>query len=385
MKKIVFFCLFLLSFAILMPIFPQHAAADISGYSINFTAKSYNSNTGEYLDAEGFNPATSVFAADYSDIANAGSITFIGKEVAIGEEATSKTFTYKWQSASGQIMSNSSNLTLYKTATEYDTPLIAVGETRYKLTITDESNNILEKAISVRITDTYNSCSLCTFDPIIPAEINSSSTPLVFGAKLPIVNGTSINWYLKTSKSTNYVLMAANKEQFVLDPSSTINNQNGFGTYQIIAIAYNKNTKQYYYSKTYSLNTIERSTSIDQSQFKIVSNVVNNTKAKIEAFSYSIENSENLNVENIIWYLNDIRVGTGETFTYEPTTTDAYKISAKYKKSDNAIVEIGTLREVPGATGTLELILWILAGVAVLSAIFAASIIITNKKRDVVW
>lgn len=385
MKKIVFFCLFLLTIAISIPAMPQKASADIAGYSISFSAKIYNDSTGQYLDASGFNSATSVFTADYSDFLGNSSITFTGKEVPSDQNPSSKTFVYKWQSATGKVVSHSANLTLYKTSNWFDTQLISFGETRYKLTITDEQGNTLEKAISVRITDNLNACKLFTYDPIIPAEVNSLSEPLEFSAKLPIVNGTSINWYVKKPNSANYILAETNKEQFVFDPAVMVNNQNGFGEYQVLAIAQNKNTKKYYYSKTYFINAVEKATSINQEEYKIISKVINNTKAKIEAFKYSIQNSENLNVENIYWYLNDVRVATGETFTYEPTTTDVYKIIAKYKKSDNAIVEIGTHRETPNATGTLELILVLLACGVVLSAIFATSIIVTNKKRDVIW
>ena len=123
-------------------------------------------------------------------------------------------------------------------------------------------------------------------------------------AKLPIANGSTVNWYLKTPNSAEYNIVKSNVDAYMFVCDSIINNTNGFGIYKLMAIAYNKNTKQYYYSKVFEINGAETTKNIVQTEYSIITKKVDNTKANIEAFYYTLSNSTNLNEANIFWYIN---------------------------------------------------------------------------------
>ncbi len=386
MKKYTIFCLFLLILCLSPCIFQNDVYAELEGYTINISSQIANDSSGQYVDTDKFNSATSTFTADYSDFIETGSISFIGSATASEETTTTPTFTYEWKNSAGDLLTNSSNLVLYKKATTTDQSLILIGETKYVFTIKNATDNTSEqKVITVKITDSNNTCDLHMFLPTIPAEVTNASSDLKFSAKLPIVNGSAINWYLKMPNGTAYNSVQSNSEKYTFRPSELVNNKNGFGIYKIMAIGYNKNTKSYYYSTEYEILGTEATKNLITSDYTIAVRVIDNTRANVEAYEYSLTNSSNLNCENIVWYINNIKYATGSAFIYEPSDTDAYKVVAKYKKTDGTITEIATHRQEPNATGTEQLIIYILVAVAVLSAIFATSIIVTNKKRDVVW
>lgn len=386
MKKYAIFCLFSLILCVSPFILQNKVYAELVGYTINISSQIANDNSGQYVDTDKFNSATNTFTADYSYFIETGSISFIGSATASEETTTQPSFTYEWKNSAGDLLTNSSNLVLYKNATTTAQSLILIGETKYVFTIKNTADNSSEqKVITVKITDSSNTCDLHMFIPTIPAEVSNASSELKFSAKLPIVNGSVVNWYLKTPNGSAYNLVQANSEEYSFLPSELVNNKNGFGTYKIMAIGYNKNTKTYYYSTDYEITGTEATKNLVTSDYTIAVRVIDNTRANVEAYEYSLTNSSNLNCENIVWYINNIKYATGGTFIYEPSDTDAYKVVAKYKKTDGTITEIATHRQEPNATGTEQLIIYIAVAVAVLSAIFATSIIITNKKRDVVW
>lgn len=386
MKKYTIFCLFLLTLCVMPYIFQNDVYAELTGYTINITSQIANDDSGQYIDTDKFNSATNTFTADYSDFIETGSISFVGSAVASEETTVVPAFTYEWKNSAGDVLTNSANLVLYKNASTTAQSLILIGETKYVFTITNTTDNSSEqKVITVKITDSNNACDLHMFLPTVPAEVTNASSELKFSAKLPIVNGSAINWYLKTPNGTAYNLVQSNSEEYLFRPSAVVNNKNGFGTYKVMAIGYNKNTKSYYYSTDYEIIGTEATKNLVTSDYTIAVRVIDNTRANIEAYEYSLTNSSNLNCENIVWYINNIKYATGSTFIYEPSDTDAYKVVAKYKRTDGTITEIATHRQEPNATGTEQLIIYIVVAVAILSAIFAVSIIVTNKKRDVVW
>jgi len=385
MKKLHFFAIFLLIATVFTFCPKQIAYGELSGYTINIFAKVATSQSGNYTDSENFNAVTNTLSDDYSSFGTDGSIIFTGQAVATGEE-NSSTLAYEWKTSSGEVLTNSSSLILYKKAQTQEQPLIMIGETKYVLTITNSQDSSYSQiVVTTKITDTSSTCQLLTYTPTIPAEVNSLSDNLSFSAKLPIVNGTTINWYLKTPNSSSFNIVKSNVENYVFTTSSIINNANGFGTYKLMAIAYNKNTKNSYYSKTIEINGVETAKTIVQSDYTINVKKVDNTKANIEAFYYTLSNSTNLNEQNIFWYINSTRMHSGSSFTYEPLNTDAYKIIVKYQKADGTLIELSNLKQEPATTGTYILIIYIGVAVVILSTILAISIIITNKKRDVVW
>ena len=70
--------------------------------------------------------------------------------------------------------------------------------------------------------------------------------------------------------------------------------------------------------------------------------------------------------------------------TYEPDKTDEYTVTAKYQQGTNMFVLATTMAK-PLPT---NIYVYVLCGAGVLlaiTAIFAISIAVTNKKRDVVW
>lgn len=384
MKKMHFFAIFLLIATIFTFCPKQIAYGELNGYTINVFAQFATGSSGNYSDCENFNAVTNTLLEDYSTFGTNGSLIFTGQAVANGK--ANSTLAYEWKTPSGAVLTNSSSLILYKNAENPEQPLIMIGETKYVLTITNtQDNSFSQIVVTTKITDTSSTCQLLTYTPTIPAEVNSLSDNLSFSAKLPIVNGTTINWYLKTPNSSSFNIVKSNVENYVFTTSSIINNANGFGTYKLMAIAYNKNTKNSYYSKTIEINGVETAKTIVQADYTINVKKVDNTKANIEAFYYTLSNSTNLNEQNIFWYINSTRMHSGSSFTYEPLNTDAYKIIVKYQKADGTLIELSNLKQEPATTGTYILIIYIGVAVVILSTILAISIIITNKKRDVVW
>lgn len=385
MKKILIFSLFLLSLVFCSVPATSSANAEIAGFSASISAKVANSSANQFTETDKFSTLTNTFNADYAYFIDSGAICFSASLTPDGDNNASIMPVYEWKTSSGTIVSTSSDLVLKKTISSPTDPMIIIGESRYVCTITNLADGSFEEVgVTVKITDS-NTCKMQTFSSNIPESVTKLNSILSFFAKLPIASGTTINWYLKTPNSTEFSLVLSNSETFDFEPASLINAQNGYGKYQIMAIGNNKNTNQYYYGKIYSIFGTTPNPDFAETKYNISSKIVENTKANIEAFKYTLTNIQNLNPDQIYWYINNTRMSSGTTFTYEPQATDAYKIIAKYKNDDGTIIELDTIKQEPKVTGTYILFIYIGAGVLALTIIFSISIIVTNKKRDVVW
>ena len=302
--------------------------------------------------------------------------------------------TYNWiDLATEKVVSENRSLVLNKAYNDNPSNVIMLGEKKYKITITADAIEI-EAELTVSIFDDVNHEIILT--KIVLANENEQLTTDVDGAY--VLNNKSsvftikallskskvdctINWFIKTPNSSTFDLFYENGN-CKIEPAKLINSDNGFGTYKIYASA--QSSSVLFTSKIIYFKGIAGELN-DSSDYKIIKNIINNTKSDLEAYTFSLENAieDCLDFNKILWYINDIKYGKGRSFSYEPTTSEPFVISVQYQGP--ALVKLSELSVTPKTTGTLKLILFILGGVLVLSTIFMISVKTLNKKRDVVW
>lgn len=385
MKKSIIFYLFLLTICTFFIAVPKVANAEMDASAIIITAKISTAYGEDYIDGGEFNAETSTFSADMEVFGKSGCILLSASVKDFGN------YTYQWKDASGRVVSNASDLNINKqisTANINKSPIM-VGDSTYTITIINsETGESSLKNVLIRITDrnmitSIQSHAIGNFDN----PLTISSDPITFFAKLPIINGIETTWYIKTPNSTSYRPIC-NEEKFIFEPSQILSSENGYGDYKLFAVALNTATSQKHYSQTYTVKTVAPKISQNVAGYSITSKVVDNSRANIEGFKYTLNTTANLDAKNIYWYVsvNDVMVktSTGDVFVYEPTTTTSFKVEAKYKTAEG-LITLASHKESPQVTGTHILIISVLVGVAILSVILTISIKVTNKKRDVVW
>lgn len=200
--------------------------------------------------------------------------------------------------------------------------------------------------------------------------------------------GNGFLWHLKTPNSTAYKkIYTVNKNNATGNVLENVNtyfsSENGFGEYKLFASA--KTSAMVITSNVITFEVKAGELDLkNMSKYSITKQVVNNSKAEVEAFSFLLNNAKNdwLDYGKIVWYVNGEKTAVGESFVYQPETTESFKLEVKYETSNTSIAEI-TIK--PNSTGTIKLLLIIAGVVVVLSGIFAISVKALNKKRDVVW
>lgn len=283
------------------------------------------------------------------------------------------------------VLSNEKSLTLYKSTQNTDN-LLLVGNTIYTFTVTSEEHTS-EVRVQISVTDNDNSMDLIfSRDNESVTTVTKASPSITFKSILPTAKSHTINFYLKVPNQSEYSIVSENTSTYTFDPSKVLNNENGFGNYCVMAVATEKisssETKTYYsdvvlFSYTEALP--------DFTPIKIKSEIVKNTKARVEANKFTLEDADALNTNFIQWYVGDTLQCVGKSFIYEPKSTDLYRVTAKYATSESLLIEIDSVRIQPNPTGTDILILYIAGIVVAISIVFGISIYIFNKKRDVVW
>ncbi len=383
MKKIGIFLLALMSFSFFI-IFGSstNAPALADAYKIQITTTANYSA----LDSD---LANGVFSAGYADNEV---ITFEANLYANDSEVTYADLTYVWKdttTASNPIeICNTKYLLLSKKITPEEGVTMMVGTKHYEVTITGSGIN-LSFTLMVEITDNAD-------HEIVTTQI---SRPLEFQSGMYLINkktekftvqailskakvDCTINWFLKTPNSSTYDLIKEN-DDYDFIPSKVINSKSGFGVYKLYASA--QSSSVLYVSKVIYFKAVAGELNSDLNNYAISKKVINNTKAELEAFTFTLENAstDGLDFDKILWYINDVKMGKGESFSYEPTTAETFTVKVQYKGT--ILTPIKELSVTPHTTGALKLILYIAGGVAVLTIIFVISVKRLNKKRDVVW
>lgn len=399
MKKMGIFVAFLLVLAGFVCLTPKNAFAEIEGYNISISCNVANSLEGTPLPAEGFTASNNTLKMDYSYFINGGMIYFSAVVEETEQQTEVSSTLYSWKQGD-KLITESKDLVLYSEflSANLNRPLIEIGTTRYTLTVKHivhaEGGDITQTqdvGIIVVITDEQNLIDMhhTTSSPI-PSTVNIATSPIKFYAKIPTTNQTSYSWLLKTPTNTNYQIVSQ-ENSFTFTPSEIITN-NGFGEYKIMVIGETTLVKdKKFYSPIYVINaTPETIIAPDNNgTYNIKSKDVKNSYAQIEAFEYSITANKQNDLNNIewdklFWYVNGIKVAQGKSFIYEPTTTDQYKVEAKYSTTTGLSV-IASYSEKPEPTGMYILYISIAVGIVVVGIILYISIKISNKKRDVVW
>ena len=389
MKKITIFSIFLLILSFSAILFPEQTYAKIDNYTISINCQVQNFSSNEYT----FN--ANKFVADYSIIKEDGFISFTASAINNIEGEQKDVIEYQWLNSERKVISDNQNLKLYKSLSQLDldrqiiktnfTNKQTSRESIYVLVVVNKTKNQKDEIpVTVSITDTNNELKMQTLSSDIPEKVYSHSEDIDFYAIMPTVATNEISWFVKQPGSTSYELKATGN-MFTFSPTKMIDPNVADGEYKIVALC--KTTSKTYYSKVHTINastlTFENP---GLGAISILNAKVQNSRAKIEAFRYSLSNTENMNYSNIYWYVNGVRVASGASFVYEPITTEKYKVTVKYNDPIKGLSDIlDSHDETPENTDTYILILAVIGAVIVLSGILAASIIVTNKKRDVVW
>jgi len=384
MKKIKIFLLIFFAFSIFI-CFPNTKAKADGTYNIKISTDAIYSDETDL--------ANYTFVANYEDNEY---ITFIATLYEGEIESSISNLNYEWseitssQDENGIVVSSSKNFVLdkiYNNDQQADLNLMKVGEKKYRVKITGDAVNCLVE-LSVRIDDSTGQIISTKLSRPLPTNTNgeyvlsNKSSYLTISAILckPSVDHT-INWYYKTPNSCSFDLYKENGDCNI-NPTDLITSNNGFGNYYFYASA--QTSSVLYTSKMIVFNTTAGEVN-DTLNYSITKSVIANTKANVEAYTFKLENAaaDGLDFNKILWYVNDQKVGKGETFSYEPTDTRPFIVKAQYQGAN--LIELAQMSTTPKSTGTLTMILYIVGAVVILSVIFAISLKIQNKKRDVVW
>lgn len=381
MRKINYFILILLIFSCFF-IFDYKNTGAEGDYSIQIS-------TNAVYDTEQTNLEKYIFYADYT---SNNTITFVATAFNGSEALANTDLTYSWYDVTNKehpvLLSSINTLTLDKTYTSDGAHLIYVGEKTYQIKVSGYGIEDFSVNLSVFITDTTNQIIVTSLSSplgvnqygnyLISKSTNSFEVNAIL-SKLKV--DTTINWFLKAPNSSSYQLFAEGPTCPIL-PYSLISNTNGFGEYKLFAGA--QSSSILYTSPM----IIFKATAGDLNEnltYNIVSKTINNTKAEVEAFTFTLENAitDGIDSSKIIWYVNNQKYATGESFTYEPTNNETFTVEAKYQSA--SLTSLATLETTPKSTGTLKIVLIVVGVVAFLSIIFAISVRTLNKRRDVIW
>ncbi len=215
----------------------------------------------------------------------------------------------------------------------------------------------------------------------ITASINATPQPDI---------GNGFMWHLKTPNSASYVKVFEgdgtkenNGSTYTFEPSTIVSSENGFGAYKLFVSA--KTSASVITSKVLCFNVDAGNLDENTSKYTISKQTINNSKAEVEAFTFSLNNAKEdwLDYTKIVWFVNGTKIAVGKSFAYEPETTESFRLEVKYQTGN--LISIASINVKPNSTGTLKLVLVIAGVVVVLSAIFAITLKSLNKKRDVVW
>lgn len=378
MKKILILSLIALCLSFCPFFISNVASADIEG--VNITVKYTDTSTHSQSTLEG-----DTYTRDYSTIYQNQNylISFVANVT--GDNGD---LSYVWRDSNNVELSNNKTLTLYRwQQLNPDSPnVILVGRSTYTLTATKTVNgqtSTEQKKITVNITDDTNVLTTAKIGTkkVAPTTVNAETESFDFYNFLPIANTYTTSWLLKAPNSNQYEV-ASEEKSFTFNPAKIINAQNGYGDYILMtkSVDSRKNT---FYSNEFRIQATPLQF-LARDSYEIQSSIIANSKANVEAFEFTINNQDTLNPENLYWYINNVKICSGFKLIHEPTNTEAFRVTVKYR-NEGSLTELTTITTKPEATGMGVLIGVIVGSVALLSAILAFSIIKQNKKRDVIW
>lgn len=381
MKKLHIFMIFALIFSFGFVFFNMQNVKADSNYNIKITTDAIceaNTDLNTYNFHIGYSKNDAVFfEADLYDNDTKLDLTDL---------------SYVWKNATtNETICQERILSFKKDFSENQNNILMIGEKRISVSITNGSGTIkLDRTFSVDIIDDANHEVIITKTD---SEIETNATgAFLINNKTPdftikaIVSTTkkdcTINWFLKTPNSNTYNMIVQNGD-CVIKPRELITSYNGFGTYKLYASA--QSSSILYTSKTIYFEATAGELSSDISKYRIVKTIINNSKSDLEAFTFTVSNAseDGLDFNKLFWYVNNEKLGKGESFSYEPTSTAPISVKVEYQGANS--ISLDELEVSPRTTGTLKLLLYILGVVVVLSIIFTISVKRINKKRDVVW
>ena len=379
MKKLHIFMIFALIFSFGFAFFNMQNVKADSNYNIKIT-------TDAICD-----PSTNYNTFDFSIGYSKNDALFF--EASLYDNDTKLDLTnlkYVWKlESTNEIVCQEKIYSLNKEYSENQNSIMMLGKRNYTVEI---SNDTISKNIkfSIDIIDDANheviitqaNTTLATNEN--GAYVLSNKTP-DFTIKA-ILSKTkvdcTINWFLKTPNSNTFNMFIQNGD-CIIKPSELITSKNGFGIYKLYASA--QSSSILFTSKTIYFEATAGELADDVSKYKIVKTIINNSKSDLEAFTFTVSNAneDGLDFDKIYWYVNNEKLGKGESFSYEPTSTAPISIKVEYQGAN--LISLDEIEVSPRTTGTLKLLLYILGVVVVLSVIFTISVKRINKKRDVVW
>lgn len=381
MKKINIFLLILMVFSCFV-IFDNNTVFAENNYTIKITTNAVH-NT-EQTNLEKYE-----FEADYTsnDIITFEAYVYNGEEIVSDIE-----LTYTWYDITNRenpiLLSTNNSLTLDKIYSDEGTHLIYVGEKSYQIKVSAQGLEDFSENLVVNITDSTNQIIVTNLSKALGVNqsgqylITKSTQAFQVDALLSKLKvDSTINWFLKTPNSSSYIMFAEGPT-CPITPSSLISSKNGFGEYKLFAGAQSSSILFTSPMITFKASAEELNPELT---YSISSKTIDNTKAEVEAFTFTLENAstDGIDVSKIIWYINSQKYASGESFTYEPTNNESFVVEAKYQGA--SLTPLASLETTPKSTGTLKMILVIAGVIAILSTIFGISVKTLNKRRDVTW
>lgn len=380
MKKFNIFLLILMAFSCFL-IFENNNTHAETNYSIKIS-------TNAIYDTEKTDLEKYLFYSDYTSNDIISFVATVYDDEAIAQEE----LNYTWYDITNEdnpvLLSNTNTLTLDKIYTESGSNLIYVGTKQYQINVFGDGISEFYVNLTVDISDTSNKIIVTKLSQAIGVNqngqylINQNTQPFQVNAMLSKLKVDSvINWFLKTPNSSSFILIAEGPT-CAINPSSLITAQNGYGEYKLFAGA--QSSSLLFTSPVIRFKAI--ASELDPNlAYTISSKVIENTKAEVEAFTFTLQNAsiDGIDCSKIVWYINNQKQATGESFTYEPTNNETFKVEAKYQGA--SLTPLAELETSPKSTGTLKLVLIVVGVVAVLSLIFGISVKTLNRRRDVTW
>lgn len=303
-------------------------------------------------------------------------------------------YEYLWEILSFGISQNAKTLDLSKT------DITKPGDINcsFKITIKEDGSQdrLLEKTLQLKITTSQS--------PKLNTKINGSSelkagsieVSTTLTSSLMVAENYVVVWYRKTPNSTSYIKISTG-DSYTVNIDNQAPNVYGYGEYSYIAVATTSTSNATYVSEPISI-TLIASEIEETAKYYIQKESAPNTKSDTEAFKLSLVSEDGspvyLNEKNIIWVVvgsntSESVIGTGLSTIFEPQLSGTYLIDVKITSSEypqgRSLLTEGKLQLISNANSTLKILMYVGIAVGVMALGLVISIIITTKKRELIW
>lgn len=301
--------------------------------------------------------------------------------------------TYSWSIPKFEFNAQGETLKLSKN------DILAVGNVDFTCSITfvDNSDNqvaTISKIITVQIDTSNPSLSVKNDSGVTTLKSGTSNMSTELSLKLLTSEEYTAQWFRKTPNSTCYTKIKDGKS-YTVEILNEAPQTNGYGIYSYIAVATTTTTNSVYVSEPMEI-TISPSDYVQTTKYYVKKESIPNSRSDAEAFRLTLmsesEEAIYLDQSKIVWVVvgsntNSV-IGTGLSAEFQPQTSGTYIVDVKLNMDNGesrSILTDGRIQIISTVNAAYKIILWVGISIAVMGIALTVSIIVTTKKREIIW